>query len=394
MKVCLASPYLYPTVIGGAERYVFSLARSLRKLGLDIVVATAKPPDALAKNPFEDIRVRYLNPIFRIGVNPVTPALFEVIKQEKPDIVHTQAPSIVADLSVLSCKSSAIPIASTYHADITESFVPHALMSLYNHLHFGLTLRRCDHVITTTERYMTKLGRMGLPKHKVNVIPVGIERDFVQARISKKAEDALLMRISELGLNPAFTLLFVGVLDSHHMYKGVEGLLRAFKRVVAKHSDSLLILVGDGDKRPYYEILCGKLGLRHNVLFLGFISKELLVALYSLSDSLILPSVSLSEGFGTVLLEAMSRGCPVITTAYAGGSEVVQKEEAGIVVSTADSLSLSRAIAHMAENKSSAKKWGRNGQDAIGRKYTWNVLSPKFVEVYRGCISNNRLGIA
>lgn len=386
MKVCLTSPYLYPAVIGGAERYVYCLARSLRKLGLDIVIITSKPPDASAESPLEDFQVVFLSPIFRIGVNPITPMLFETIKREKPDIVHTQAPTITADLSVLSCKSLMIPIVLTYHADITESLAPYALLTLYNILHHRFTLRHCDRIITTTKRYMTRLQETGLPAHRISVLPVGIEKDFVEARISKKAKDQFERYISSLGFNPTFTILFVGVLDRYHMYKGVDKLLMAFRMVIDKHPDSLLIVAGGGDKLPFYKMLCKKLGLLRNTFFTGFVSKELLITLYSLSNMLVLPSTSLSEGFGTVLLEAMSRGCPVITTAYAGGAEVIQKEDAGVVVNTADPLSLSVAIRDFIENENLAKKYGKNGLHAIRQKYTWDALSPKVLEIYTRCI--------
>jgi glycosyltransferase involved in cell wall biosynthesis len=89
----------------------------------------------------------------------------------------------------------------------------------------------------------------------------------------------------------------------------------------------------------------------------------------------------------------MSRSCPVITTVFAGGAEVVQKEEAGIVVRSADPDSLSKAIAYIAENKDLAKRWGKIGREAVKEKYTWDALSKRFVEIYEECASNDGLGV-
>ena len=383
MKVCLTSPYLYPAVIGGAEKYVYSLACSLRNMDLDVVVITSTPSSVFPKNPLEDFDVVFLKSAFRLGVNPITPTLFKAIKQEKPDIVHTQAPTITADLSLLSCKSLRIPIISTYHASITRSSVPHALLAFYDVMHNNFTLKQCNHIIATTERYKTMLQRVGLRENKISVIPVGIERDFVEAEISREVKERFESLISRLGYNPSSIILFVGALDRYHMYKGMDKLLAAFKMVVNKYPDSLLIVVGDGDQRSFYEMLCKQLRLVRNTLFVGFVSRESLIAFYSFSNLFILPSVSFSEGFGTVLLEAMSRGCPVVTTIYAGGAEIVRKEKAGGVISSIDPFSLSQKIIYFIENADFAKKCGKNGIQAVRQKYTWDSISAKVLEIYK-----------
>jgi glycosyltransferase involved in cell wall biosynthesis len=389
LRVCLTSPYVYPSVIGGAENYVYYLARSLRKLGLDVIVIASEPPDAIVKIPSRDLRVIFLKPVFRIGVNPVTPMLFEMIMREKPDIVHTQAPTVTADLSLLSCKLLKIPIVSTYHASIADSIVPYSLLTLYNVLHHGFTLRHCNYIITTTKRYMARLRTTGLPAHKIGVVPIGIEKDFIEAKISTKSRNQFQRCISKLRYSPAFSILFVGVLDRYHMYKGLDKLLIAFKMVVSKHPNSLLIVVGDGDKRRFYETLCKRLGLLRHTLFTGFVSKELLIALYSFSNLFVLPSTSLSEGFGIVLLEAMSRGCPVLTTTYAGGAEIIREEDAGVVINTADPFSLYRSIINFIDNENLAEKCGKRGLCAVRQKYTWTALSPKVLEIYKRHTSIN-----
>lgn len=340
MKVCLTGSYSYPSVIGGAEKYLFCLASSLKKMGLDVIVIVSTPPTSPYTKTLANGDFVFLKPVFRIGANPITPTLFKAIKKEKPDIVHTNSPTIMADFSLLSCKSLRIPIISTYHGVITESSVPHNVLNLYDAFHNGFTLKNCDHIITTTDRYATILCNMGLSEHRISVVPVGIERKFLEARISEKAREKFEQYASRIDFSPAFIVLFVGRLDSHHKYKGLDELLHAFRLVVDHHPDSLLIVVGDGDRRPFYEMLCRSLRLNRNTIFFGSVSKDLLIALYSLSSLFVLPSTSFSEGFGIVLLEAMSRGCPVITTAYAGGAEAVKTEDAGIVIKTMNPVSL------------------------------------------------------
>jgi len=324
---------------------------------------------------------------FQIGTNPVNLGVLRTIIQERPDIVHTQAPTIVADLSVFSCRLLGLPVVATYHAEITQSSIPRMSLKLYNTVHHNLTMRNCSKVIVTTKRYMIKLKR-SIPESKICVIPVGIEKEFAETRVPQEITEELETRINRLGYYPRNIILFVGVLDSYHAYKGIENLLEAFKIVLERHKGSLLIIVGDGNRRPLYEALCGRLGLAHNALFMGFVARDTLLAIYSLCDALVLPSTSISEGFGTVLLEALSRGCPVITTIYAGGSEVVQQENAGIVINSPNPYLLSHAIMTLIENKSLAKKCAENGIRAIRQKYTWESLSHQILEIYKGCKNN------
>jgi len=387
VKVCLTSPYLYPSVIGGAERYVYHLAHGLEKLGLEVVVIASKPKQESSEKSLSGVRTVLVNPTFHIGANPVPSTILEKIKQEKPDIVHTQAPTVFADLSVFSCRMLRIPAIATYHAEITQSSVPQAWLKLYNFMHHNLTLRNCDHVIVTTERYRT-IMKKNLSESKICVIPVGIEKEFTEAKVPRKAKEELEISIHRLEFNPSSIALFVGVLDAHHMYKGVINLLEAFKLVLKEHQDCLLIIVGDGNKRSLYEMICRKLGLERNTLFMGFVPKELLLAIYSISNILVLPSTSISEGFGTVLLEALSRGCPVITTAYAGGSEVIQQENAGLVLDSPDPLSISRAISTLLEDRNFAKQCAENGMRSTKQKYTWDALSPRVLEIYKHYTDN------
>jgi len=48
------------------------------------------------------------------------------------------------------------------------------------------------------------------------------------------------------------------------------------------------------------------------------------------SDFLTLPSIDKAEGFGRVVLEAISAGIPVVVSVYAGISELIARYDAGI----------------------------------------------------------------
>jgi glycosyltransferase involved in cell wall biosynthesis len=389
LKICLTSSYVYPSVVGGAEKYVYSLAGSLRRLGLEVVIITSEPREKSLQNPFENgVETIFLRPLLSVGANPVTPHLVKTLQQESPTLVHMQAPTLYGDITALSGRLLRIPVICTYHGSITKSSVPDWGLRLYNAIYPAFSLKKCKHVIATTSRYMTFLEQMGLSGRDITVIPVGVEKESIGAQVSQEADKRFGELAHSLRYDPDFTLLFVGALDRYHTYKGIENLLMSFKTVVQSNPRSLLIVVGDGDRKHFYERLAADLGILQNTIFAGWVSKDLLLAMYSRSDLFVLPSSSFSEGFGIVLLEAMSRGCPVLTTSFAGGSEAVREGRSGIVVESADPAALSKAVLRFISDRAFARRCGKNGLKSVSEKYTWDILSERILKIYKRCLCN------
>jgi glycosyltransferase involved in cell wall biosynthesis len=114
-------------------------------------------------------------------------------------------------------------------------------------------------------------------------------------------------RVSEPGL----TLLWAGRFEPQ---KGLSIALRAL--AVCKHSEICLLVAGSGSEQAQMESLARSLGLAHRVQFLGQVPRENMEALFRNSDALVF--TSLRDSFGSVVLEAMSRGVPVIALNHQG----------------------------------------------------------------------------
>jgi len=81
-----------------------------------------------------------------------------------------------------------------------------------------------------------------------------------------------------------------------------------------------LWLVGDGPLRPSLVTLASELGIAKHVRFLGALPNEALPQYLAAADGFVLPSRL--ESWGTVMLEALACGTPVVATDTAGGEEV------------------------------------------------------------------------
>lgn len=87
-------------------------------------------------------------------------------------------------------------------------------------------------------------------------------------------------------------------------------LIKAFSLVVKNHPDAILIIMGDGEYRSQYEELIKKLGLQDNIRMPGFIKNPQIV----MRSCDIFAFSSIYEGFGNVIIEALSCGLPVVST--------------------------------------------------------------------------------
>ena len=104
-----------------------------------------------------------------------------------------------------------------------------------------------------------------------------------------------------------FNFINLGRLDRQ---KGQWFLIRSFRRVVDEHENARLFILGEGDLRGELEVLINDLHLDENVFLLG--DQENVFPFLKNSDCFIFSS--LWEGFGLVLVEALSLNLPIIST--------------------------------------------------------------------------------
>jgi glycosyltransferase involved in cell wall biosynthesis len=154
--------------------------------------------------------------------------------------------------------------------------------------------------------------RWGIKAEKIHLLPYSVagfthfEKDEIVARFCSRF---------------ACTFLFLGVLCRR---KGVDHLLKAFKKVVDRTPDVGLVLAGLDLRDGAYERLSERLGLKGNVLFPGVLpSAHIGSVLYS-CQVLVLPSRF--DGWGMVINEAASAGKALIATTACGAAHHLIKD--------------------------------------------------------------------
>lgn len=171
---------------------------------------------------------------------------------------------------------------------------------------------------------------------------------------------------------------------------GIDVLIRAFKVLVDRNPDldTLLVIVGEGPSRGEYESLVSSLGIMDKVHFMGKVPNEQLPSYYnSFSVSV---SLSHSESFGVVAVEAMACGCPVVVSDADGFTEVVEDGATGFIVPRGNPEAAADALQKFIDVPDLRDKMGAAGIKRVKKLYDWNSNVELMYSIYTGLFSSKR----
>jgi glycosyltransferase involved in cell wall biosynthesis len=160
-------------------------------------------------------------------------------------------------------------------------------------------------------------------------------------------------------------------------------LLKAFAKAFGGKNEYLLRIGGNGHLRRELETLSSTLGIEDQVTFLGYLNRDQVLNELSSCDVFVLSS--LRETFGVVLIEALSCGKPVLSTACGGPNDIVTPAN-GKLVPVDDIEAMSFALKEMASNiKSYDNEKIRNGCIA---RYGAKRLANQWRSIYERTLSS------
>ena len=176
------------------------------------------------------------------------------------------------------------------------------------------------------------------------------------------------------GLGKEDYILFLGRLVPE---KGVHYLIEAFRNV--KTRKKLVIAGGSSDTDEYARRLRDMASADERILFTGFVQGRMLEELYNNAYIYTLPSDV--EGMPLSLLEAMSYGCCCVTSDIPECAEVV--EDQAILFEKGSIPALTAALQQLCEEPELAEKYRSGSRDFICRKYDWDDVTKKTLELYQ-----------
>lgn len=172
-------------------------------------------------------------------------------------------------------------------------------------------------------------------------------------------------------------VLFVGRLT---FQKGIDYLLSAAQTVLREQPNTVFVIAGTGDMEQQLIMQAAYLGIGHRVIFGGFLTGKSLDAVYNMADVFVMPSVS--EPYGIVALEAVSRGIPTILSKQSGASEALTN---AITVDYWDVQRLAAEITNVLRYPNSAKEWTKAAM-LEARQQTWDKAAAKTLKIYQSLL--------
>jgi len=167
-------------------------------------------------------------------------------------------------------------------------------------------------------------------------------------RVGEVRQNAAAARMRRAAGEP-FTAIMVATLEPH---KDHETLLRAVPAIRAQRAGFRLRLVGSGKLRMRLEALVNQLGIADAVEFLG--TRRDVPDLLGQADLFIF-STTEQEGLGTVLVEALAAGLPVVASDVPACRELLQGGEFGCLFTPGNAEALASAVLAFTPDESTAR---------------------------------------
>ena len=300
--------------------------------------------------------------------------LLQILKIERPDIVHTHS-SKAGILGRLAAWFLKVPaIVHTTHGHVFYGHFGPVASKIFLVVE-RIVARITDVMVALTEGERRDYIQFNLcPEEKTATIHSGVDIGPFLADPNSYRETSEQKRA--LGLKAEHPV--IGTVGWLLPIKGPMVLLNAFGIVRQEYPGLQLVYVGKGDMREVLEAEAERMVADGSVHFLGW--REDIHRIIPAFDLFVLPS--LNEGMGRVLVEAMAAGKPIVASDTGGIPDLVIHEHNGLLVPPGDVSSLSDAIAWMLRNPDQAERMGRNGGKECSR-YTLETMLEKVDGLYQ-----------
>ncbi|SHG03462.1 PEP-CTERM/exosortase A-associated glycosyltransferase, Daro_2409 family [Desulfacinum infernum DSM 9756] len=310
-----------------------------------------------------------------------------LIERERPAVIHAHSPVLNALAALVEARRARIPLVYEIRAfweDAAADLGTYGSSSAKYRLVRALetaVCRRADRVVTICEGLRRDLLGRGIEDAKVAVVPNAVNPSEFSLPEASAGENG---RFRQPG---AGTVAFIG---SFYHYEGLDLLIEACARLVARHPELRLLLVGGGPMEARLRVLAERRGATGSVVFTGRIPHAEVAQAYAAADLLVYPrkSMRLTELVTPLKpLEAMALGKPVAASGVGGHRELIRHGETGILFPPDDIPGLASAISTLLSSKSLRERIGRQGRDWVLRERTWDRNGALYRALYSRCIS-------
>ena len=310
--------------------------------------------------------------------------LKNLIREYKPDIVHTHAAKSGA-LGRLAAKHAGVPV-------IVHTFHGHVFHSYFNSLKTNFFIR--------TERYLAGLSNAIVAisdvqkkelwsdfkiakEDKFRVIPLGLDLDNFTIDQGIKRNNFR----TEFGLDE--DTVAIGIIGRLVPVKNHQLFIKALKYVLNNTGVKVkAFIIGDGESRSAIEQLAGSLEIKvsqqtdkehvHPIVFTSW--RTDVDAVCAGLDVIAL--TSLNEGTPVSLIEAQAAGKPIVSTRVGGIADVVLEDQTALLSDINDEKLFSENLLQLVNDVSLRNRFSQTGRDFVISKFSYHRLVNDMGKLY------------
>ncbi len=310
--------------------------------------------------------------------------LKKIIKEFKPDIVHTHAAKSGA-LGRLAAKHCGVPV-------IVHTFHGHVFHSYFNSFKTNLFIQAerwlasfSDVIVAISEVQKKELSEdfKIAPAEKFTIIPLGLDLDdFFTEQENKRKQFR-----NEFGLDDE--TIAIGIIGRLVPVKNHGLFLKALKKLLAVSNQKIkAFIIGDGESRDGIEKTAASLGISfskhtdaahpHPLIFTSW-RTDVDVICAGLD---IVALTSLNEGTPVSLIEAQAAGKSIVSTRVGGIADVVIENKTALLSDINDEDGFANNLIKLVESKSLRDSFQEAGKNHVMIKYSYHRLVEDMRKLY------------
>ena len=294
----------------------------------------------------------------------------KLLRQYKCDIAY------IPNFTLLIWK--AVPTVVTIH-DLIEFRFPHKFsktrMFYRKRICDPLMARRSDYILTVSKSSYNDIVKfLNVKPEKISLTLNATDKTFFRRYPKEEVEGV----ISNYGLNYKGYLLFVGSID--HPGKNIMTVINAYFNLRGKgelEGKKLVIIGKDGYNSQVIYDYVNSSEYKDEVIFTGYLKDDDLPKLYC--GASIMLYLSIFEGFGLPVLEAMSCGTPVICSNTSCFPEIV--EELDVMVDVTDVKTVEEKVVKILSDEKYATELAERCYEK-SQKYSWEETAKIYHEIF------------
>jgi glycosyltransferase involved in cell wall biosynthesis len=282
-------------------------------------------------------------------------------RHDPPDLIHVQ-------------QRSMLPIGRRLAHRLRRPYVA----SIHDYLGPRETLRFewrwCRKLVAVSQSVKDELVRTaGIPEERIVVIHSGIELGSAEV-----AGEILAPERSPV----------IGTAGPLEAGKGLRYFVEAIPQILAAHPKAEFLIAGAGPEEHNLRRQVKGLTVAEHVTFVPTMLQ--LANSLAAMDVFVLPS--LRQGLGTIMLEAMLRGRPVIATSAGGVDRVVADGQTGLLIPPRDSSAIAARVVELLDDPLRARAMGEAARVMVRAKFPVERMVEQTANLYRDVLGAVPLG--